>query len=39
MNAVTAALDTALQLAEAAAVLFLAAALIGAWLAWRAAGR
>ena len=39
MNAILAALDTALALAEAAAVLFLIAALIGAWLAWRSASR
>jgi len=35
MIAVTAGLDIALQLAVAAAVLFLVAALIGAWLACR----
>ena len=35
----TAGLDVALHVAVAAAVLFLVAALIGAWLAWPGAGR
>lgn len=39
MTAVLAALDAALALAEAAFVLFLVAALIGAWLEWRSASR
>ena len=39
MSAILAALDTALALAAAAAVLFLAAALVGAWLEWRSASR
>jgi len=39
MIAISAALDAALTLAQAAAVLFLVAAAVGAWLAWRGASR
>lgn len=39
MTTLVAALDTALALAIAAFVLFLLAALVGAWLAWRGLSR